>query len=212
MIELLLIPHIVSGFLALGAAGTAIAATKGARLHRRAGQIYVLAMLVVTLTALALVFVRPNAFLLGIAIFSFYFVFTGWRTVKLRDGKTGPVDVGGALLMAATALLMTGWSLQGLIDPDGSERSIILLVFGAIGLIMAISDLRQWRKGPLTGKKRIAHHLTRMLGGTIATITAALVVNLTFLPDLLGWLGPTAAITPLIFWWNARILKPRTPA
>ncbi|MGM0561398.1 MAG: hypothetical protein ACQETX_10070 [Pseudomonadota bacterium] len=212
MIELLLVPHILSGFLALGAAGVAAAANKGARLHRRAGAIYVLAMLIVSLTALALVFVHPNAFLLGIGIFSFYFVFTGWRTAKQRDGKTRPIDVGAALLMTVTALAMTGWSLLGISEPGGSDRAIILLVFGAIGLSMAISDLRQWRKGPLTGKQRIAHHLTRMLGGTIATITAAVVVNLTFLPELVGWLGPTALITPLIVWWNMRLLRPRHSA
>lgn len=210
MIELLLVPHILSGFLALGAAGTAVAATKGAPLHRRAGTIYVLAMLIVTLTALALVFVHPDTFLLGIGIFSFYFVFSGWRAAKLRDGKTGPIDVAATLLMALTAMVMTGWGFLEITESGQNDRAIVLLVFGVIGLSVAISDLWQWQKGPVTGKQRITHHLTRMLGGTIATITAAVVVNLTFLPDLVTWLGPTAAITPLIFWWNARILKSRT--
>lgn len=212
MIELLLVPHILSGFLALGAVGTALAAAKGSRLHRQAGKVYVLSMLIVSLTALALVFVRPNAFLLGIGIFSFYFVFTGWRAAKLLDGKTRSFDICAALLMGATALAMTGCGLLDMTRPLENERAIILLVFGLIGLGMAISDLRQWRKGPVTGKQRIAYHLSRMLGGTIATITAAVVINLTFLPTLVGWLGPTALITPLIFWWNMRLLRPRRSA
>ncbi|MFC4350967.1 hypothetical protein ACFOW6_05370 [Fodinicurvata halophila] len=208
MIELLLAPHILAGFVALGAAGVAVAAAKGSPLHRRSGNVYVLAMLVVTITTLGLVMLRPNAFLLGIGIFSFYFVFTGWRSAKQRDGRARAIDVSAAFLMAVTALAMAGWGLAGLLDSVGKDRSIILLVFAAIGLSMAISDLRDWRKGPITGKARIARHLTRMLGGSIATITAAVVVNLTFLPQLVGWLGPTALITPLIVWWNVRLLRP----
>lgn len=207
MFELLLAPHILAGFLALGAAGVAVTATKGSSLHRRSGNVYVLSMLIVTLTTLGLVTLRPNAFLLGIGIFSFYFVFTGWRSAKQRDGRARPIDVAATLLMGVTALAMMGWGILGAGDTGTSDRSIILLVFGAIGLGTAVSDLRYWHKGPVAGKARIARHLTRMLGGSIATITAAVVVNLTFLPQLVGWLGPTALITPLIFWWNMRLLR-----
>ncbi len=49
-----------------------------------------------------------------------------------------------------------------------------------------------------------------MLGGTIATITAVLVQQVTPLVDSsLGqvalWLGPTIVLTPMIFFWNWRI-------
>lgn len=42
----------------------------------------------------------------------------------------------------------------------------------------------------------------------IITVTAAVVVKFGSLPDLLLWLGPTVPLTPLIVWWNARILRP----
>ena len=83
----------------------------------------------------------------------------------------------------------------------------ILLAFSSIGLTMALSDWRDWAREPVTGKARIARHLGRMLGGTIATITAAGVVNLGFLPDLVVWLGPTAIITPFIFWWTVHVTR-----
>ncbi|MGL4415268.1 hypothetical protein [Roseinatronobacter monicus] len=206
MTTAILILHILAGALALGMAGTAIGTTKGGIWHRRAGTSYVLSMLVVTLTTFALVAIRPNLFLLVIGIFSFYLVFTGWRATLLRDGCPRWPDHLGGLAMAVTGLLMMGLGLRGLVGAGGAQP-VILLVFGSIGLTMALSDWRDWRSGPVTGKARIARHLTRMLAGTIATITAAVVVNFTFLPALVTWLGPTALITPLIFWWNARIMR-----
>lgn len=206
MTTAILILHILAGALALGMAGTAIGTTKGGIWHRRAGTSYVLSMLVVTLTTFALVVIRPNLFLLVIGIFSFYLVFTGWRAALLRDGCPRWPDHLGGLAMAVTGLLMMGLGLRGLVGAGGAQP-VILLVFGSIGLTMALSDWRDWRAGPVTGKARIARHLTRMLAGTIATITAAVVVNFTFLPALVTWLGPTALITPLIFWWNARIMR-----
>jgi hypothetical protein len=90
---------------------------------------------------------------------------------------------------------------------EAARKPVILLAFGSIGLTMALADWRDWARGPINGKVRIARHLGRMLGGTIATITAAGVVNLGFLPDLVVWLGPTALITPVIFWWTARVTR-----
>lgn len=206
MTTAILIPHVFAGFLALGMAGAAMGTAKGGPWHRRAGNIYVLSMLAVTLTTFALVAIRPSLFLFVIAIFSFYLVFTGWRAALLRDGRPRWPDHLGGLAMAATGLLMMGLGLGGLAGAGGAQP-VILLVFGSIGLTMALSDWRNWRAGPIAGKARIARHLTRMLAGTIATITAATVVNLTFLPALVTWLGPTALVTPLVFWWNARVLR-----
>lgn len=206
MTDAILTLHILAGFLALAMAGTAIGTTKGGTWHRRSGNIYVLAMLLVTLSTCALVAIRPNLFLFVIGLFSFYLVFTGWRAAMLRDGRPRWPDHLAGLAMGATGLVMMGLGLNGLLGAGGAQP-VILLVFGSIGLTMALSDWRDWRAGPVTGKARIARHLTRMLAGTTATITAAVVVNLSFLPALVTWLGPTALITPVIFWWNARILR-----
>lgn len=108
--------------------------------------------------------------------------------------------------MALAGLGMLGWGAQGVLAGSRAEP-VILLAFGSIGLTMTLADWRDWARGSVTGKDRIARHLGRMLGGTIATITAAGVINLGFLPDLMVWLGPTALITPVIFWWTARVTR-----
>jgi hypothetical protein len=49
-----------------------------------------------------------------------------------------------------------------------------------------------------------------MLAGTIAAVTAFTVVNVSTEPAVLAWLGPTAIITPLIVYWNRRVLDARS--
>ena len=86
-----------------------------------------------------------------------------------------------------------------------------MLVFAGIGAALSIGDLKTLHAGGLTGKARIARHLTMMLAGSIATITAFVVVNFTFKPAFVLWLAPTLVITPLIVVWNKKISKGATP-
>lgn len=206
MFQTILFLHILAGVAALAAAGVAVGSAKGGGLHRRSGTIYTLAMLCVGLSALVLAVIHPDAFLFAVGVFSLYLVFTGWRAAVVRDGRPRPLDHAGGAVMTLAGLGMLGWGAQGLLAGSGAQP-VILLAFGSIGLTMALVDWRDWARGPVNGKARIARHLGRMLGGTIATITAAGVVNLGFLPDLLVWLGPTALITPVIFWWTARVTR-----
>ncbi|SER42669.1 hypothetical protein SAMN04490244_1016 [Tranquillimonas rosea] len=206
MIQMILFLHIMAGIAALAAAGIAVGSAKGGRLHRGSGNIYTLAMAIVGISALVLALVHPNPFLFAVGVFSLYLVFTGWRAAVVRDGKPRRFDHAGGAVMTLSGLGMLGWGAQGVLMGKGAHP-VILLVFGSIGLTLALSDWRDWARGPVAGKVRISRHLSRMLGGTIATITAAAVVNLAFLPDLLVWLGPTALITPLIFWWTARVTR-----
>lgn len=206
MIQTTLFLHILAGVAALTAAGVAVGSSKGGRLHRRSGNIYTVAMLITGLSALLLAVVEPDPFLFAVGIFSLYLVFTGWRAAMVRNGRPRHLDHAGGAVMALAGLGMLGWGAQGVLAGAGSQP-VILLAFGSIGLTLALADWREWRRGPVAGKARVARHLGRMLGGTIATITAAGVINLVFLPDLIVWLGPTVLITPVIFWWTARVMR-----
>jgi hypothetical protein len=57
------------------------------------------------------------------------------------------------------------------------------------------------------GKRRIAGHLTHMMGGTIPLVTAVLVVNISIEPAWIWWILPTLVISPIIFWWNIKTLR-----
>jgi uncharacterized membrane protein len=206
MIQTLLFLHILAGVVAVVAAGVAIASAKGRYVHRAAGKAYTLSMVFVGLSAMLMAVMRPNAFLFAIAVFSVYLVFTGWRAASIRDGRPRPADHAGGGLMTLAGMAMFGWGAHGLVT-EGGAQPVILLVFGSIGLGMALIDWRDWTRGNITGNARIARHLGRMLGGAIATVTAVGVVNVDGMPELVVWLGPTALFVPVIFWWTNRVMK-----
>lgn len=199
--------HIAAGAVALLAGLAALAATKGGRRHRLAGRGYVAAMALVVLTVPVLFafersFVR--GFLVLVAVFSGYLVFSGYRTMTGRPvGGATTVDWLGATLVVVACLALGGWGVTLLVA--GSGMGVVLGVFGGIGLLLGVADVRAFRAGdPRDGP--VVDHLTRMVGGYVATVTAVSVVNLagTAVPAVVAWLGPTALGVPLILYWQAR--------
>ena len=89
--------------------------------------------------------------------------------------------------------------------PKWGSASVTLGVFGFIAIALGLSDARSHRDRTATGKIRIAKHLTSMLGGTIAVLTAVLVVNVSFTPVWLGWVLPTVLMVPVIIWWSKKV-------
>ena len=196
--------HITAGSIALVAALAAIISQKGATIHRYAGRFYTAAMMATAATAIGLAVLDLNVFLLVIGLFSFYLVFTGWRAAVERTGQPTGVDwlVGATMAILGVGMIVWGSSglLAGVYHPH-----LVLVIFGIIGIVLAAQDAFAWRQGPVTGQDRIVRHLTRMMGGTIATVTAVAVVNLPQLPSVVTWLGPTALMVPLIVLWTGRV-------
>lgn len=204
----LLYVHILSGATALLTAVIPVLTKKGGINHVRAGRVYALAMTVVFLTALPLAVLGGDVFLLIIAVFSFYLVFAGWRFARNRGAKPLWVDWTSTSIMAATGLAM--WVYSAVIGLSGDSSWITLVVFGTIALALSLVDAQYHRRWSESAATRIQRHLTNMLAGTIATITAVAVVNVSFDPAWIIWIAPTALITPLIVWWNIRIVRLRT--
>lgn len=192
--------HVAAGFLALFAGVVAIATRKGGRRHRRSGRAYVYGMAVVAATALGLFGFAQTAdrtVLALIAVFSFYFAFSGYRVLsrKRPDAKATGVDRVAVALLALASVGILG--LGGLFWLDGNDFAPVLLVFGAIGTVFAVNDaavFRDWRSGGTW----IGEHVLRMGAGYIATVTAFSTVNFLFVPLVVRWLWPTAIGTPAI--------------
>jgi hypothetical protein len=142
-------------------------------------------------------------FLLLVAAFSGYLVFTGYRVLSRKRPAVGGdrVDWLAAGLAVAASLGLVGWGL--LLAVEGASIGVVMAVFGGIGLGFGVSDLREFRdvgrRGPW-----ITDHLSRMIGGYIATVTAVSAVNLSeAVPTVVAWLWPTAIGVPLIIYWQA---------
>ena len=89
---------------------------------------------------------------------------------------------------------------------NNNSQYITLTVFGFIAISLGYADFKSYRNKSAIGKQRIARHLTNMLAGTIEVITAVLVTNVDIEPVFILWILPTIIITPIIFWWNRKIL------
>ena len=149
--------------------------------------------------------IHSNVFLPLMAIFSFYLAFAGLRFGRNKSGNPGLLDWVAVLLMIASRSAM--WALATLYFMNDDSQYIVLLLFGFLAIFLGYSDYKSHRDKLAVGKERIARHLTNMLGGTIAAITAALVVNAPPGPEWIWWILPTLIITPLIIRWNRKTLN-----
>lgn len=204
-VELLLGIHIIGGSIALLSAAAAVVTKKGGKQHRRFGKWYTAGMLCIFLTAVPLALLTNNVFLFLIALFSFYLVFSGFRFARNKSGVPHVQD-----WIAVTTILLSGVGMAALsfmLLRQGNSQWVTLIVFSLIAGGLGISDVMTLRNRNATGKQRIARHLTNMLAGTIATVTAVLVTNVTTEPAWVAWLAPTVVITPVIFYWNKRTLS-----
>ena len=73
------------------------------------------------------------------------------------------------------------------VNDDSIHHSIAFWIFSDF---LGYGDYKSHRDKLAVGKERIARHLTNMLGGTIAVITAALVVNAPPGPEWIWWILP----------------------
>lgn len=168
--SILLYTHIVGASVAMIAGTVAIFASKGARLHRAAGDVFFVGML-----GMAVVGATVSPFL-GMAqwtnttagLFTLYLVTTGWTTVMRPEGRIGRFEVGAVLVPLGIAT--TGLTLFAL-NAGTPRAAAYSTVFGfaILAAVAALCDLGVIRRKGISGPRRIARHLWRMsLALTIA--------------------------------------------
>jgi len=91
--------HIAAGSSALIVGLMALIVSKGKKLHRLTGRLFLMLMSIVILTGLigVLVFGR-NTFLLVITVLSGYLAFSGYRVIKAKSNVPKVIDIGICLL------------------------------------------------------------------------------------------------------------------
>lgn len=207
LFRILLLLHVLSGTITLLSSVVAIGsklADVAHKWHVTSGRLFFIGMTGIFITGLSMSMIRFNPPMLFVSIFSFYFAWMGRRYAINRKGTPSQLD---NIITPVMTLGFIGMIAYGLYSQyiQGQSFGIVILVFGIIGVLNAYADWQIMRKGGATGKLRIAEHLGKMLGGTIAAITAFLVVNVHFEPAIVVWLLPTFVLTPIIFIWSAKI-------
>ena len=200
MFKPVLAVHIAAGAIALAAMWVPLDARKGGTAHRRAGWVFVVAMAVVAVTALALAAARwffdprPSAhamavFLLYVAVLTSAAVSSGVRVLRFKQ-RTGAHrhwwDLGMAGLLTVSS---AGVAIYGVV-----QLQPLFIAFSLIGMINGPAGLRYWLRPPSGHMHWWFAHMNGMLGGCIAAVTAFVVVNAgnLHLPQLVAWLAPPA--------------------
>lgn len=211
--------HIAAGSIGILAGFLALAVVKGARLHRKSGMVFVYAMVTMALvgaTIAALWNKAPGANV-PVGVLTAYLVITGFTTVRPHaSARFDRALVGVAL--ALTLTLFT-FAFEVLISPTGKLYGMPaspFLVFGSIGLLASVGDLRLIRSGgvhTIRGAPRLTRHLWRMctalliaafsffLGQAKVIPKPIRIVPLLFIPPLL-------VLGTLLYWlWRVRVRR-----
>lgn len=209
-VDWILISHIAAGSLALAGFWGAALARKGSPIHRRAGQLHLLAMVVILVTAVPLSIRFLIAGQTVTAVFFAYLVIlvghscrTGWRAIRDRRdfaAFAGPAYRIGGLAVTAAGIVVAGIGL--------ANQAWILVAFGALGPLIGSEVLRLVRRGPDAPNWWLRQHFGAMIGNGVATHIAFAQIGLgRILGNLdaewiqyLGWLGPLALGLAAGFW------------
>ena len=160
-----LVVHIVAGIISLPAGAMALLVRKGSRLHRAAGNVFFMAMLVMAAGGAYRAIVRSELINLLAGVFTLYLVVTARLTVMRKERETGLSELGLMLvaLAAGTTSLIFGWqaanSATGL---KAGDPAAAYFIFASLALLCAAADIRMLIRGGFAGAQRIARHLWRM--------------------------------------------------
>lgn len=165
------IAHVAGGGVGILSGGVAILTRKGDRIHRAAGKVFFVAMLIMSGLAavIAAAFNQKLNVLAG--GFTFYLVMTAWTTVRRPERTTRRYDLYGligALALAAYGYVVA-WLISvtpgGLADGDSSGSGLsptIYIVISSLAVLAALMDGIMLKRGGLAGADRISRHLWRM--------------------------------------------------
>ena len=183
MTVLAFVIHIGAGALGLVAGSVAAFARKGGNLHRKAGTVFVVSMLVMaTFAAYLAVAVPDQKVNLFIGTFVFYLVATAWMTVRRAAGTSGlaeKIALLVSLCLCAPFAILSFQLASGSAPlfssavPFTGPVRVAIYGFTLVLVLAALGDARVVLAGGIAGAPRIARHLWRMcLGLTLATGSA----------------------------------------
>jgi len=210
---LTLVVHVLGGTISLVSGFLAIAVAKGSRLHRRAGMVFVVAMIVMSLFGSIVATYEMKLTAIG-ALLTAYFVLTGLDTVKPIETLRRPHHV--ALMSGALLIAVFEWTVGviALGRPHGAINGVpggMMLFLGTVAFFGAVGDWRVLRAGALQGTRRLARHLWRMCFALFIASGSFFLGQMKFVPaplrslPLMLALGVSPLLILLYWMWRIRL-------
>jgi uncharacterized membrane protein len=206
LLKIMLVLHIISGFVSLGCGLLSMINKKGARQHRLTGKIFFTGMTGVFITATFIAIVKNIPFLFMVGFFSYYLASSGYRALYLKKLHLQQrpalldwiISITGIIAGLALVTFSYFWFTQ-----RGMWGSVPL-TFGVFCFLSGWKDIRRFYNRPADKQHWFFTHGGRMGGAFAATVTAFVVVNVHI--GSLSWL---LWILPgvLIGLWIGSILR-----
>ena len=190
--------------MACVAAPVALCAAKGGGAHRLAGKVFFWSMIMATASAIWTSIAANQHFVLMLAVLSGYLVISGYRVLYLKRSvprdtvgttRPGALDKGLAQFILIACCAMAAWGMiavpldfQAVLARGG--KPLLMIAIGLAGAMLALGDMRRFRRLPADPHHWLVTHGARMLAGVTAAATGVSVGNLTMLPEAARWLGP----------------------
>jgi len=199
--------HIGGGLAAIGSGWIAVTARKGGRLHRRAGTVFLVAMLLMATLATVMAVQLQQFNNIGAGILALYLVGTAWMAARRPDATIGWFEYLALLVAIAIAGTFLRWGVIASSRPHGlfGYAPVLFYVFGSIAALLAVLDLKTILAGGLAGPARIARHLWRMCLAFFLASGSFFLGQQKVMPK--AWHGSTvllvlglAPLAVLIFW------------
>ena len=203
--------HLAGGSLALVAGYAALFAPKGGRLHRRAGTLFVYAMIAMGIGAVAVGLARGKSSWLGGPLV-IYLVVTSLLAVRRTQAPSRARDSALMALALALGLASAAGALRVFLGPPGPlglTPGFAGTVNALVLLLCAAGDFRVLRSGPPTGARRLARHLWRMCYAMFTATGSFFLGQAKVLPEALR-ITPVLLMLaflplPALFYWLWRV-------
>jgi len=200
----MLIFHIIAGSLVLLFGYTALFSPKGLRIHKFTGNIFFIAMVILSLSAAYLELQLEDFPIMG--ILSLYFVCTSWMAVKRQEKHIGKFEYCAFVSILAVAITFYKWGWDIAYNGKILEGTLPLagyFIFGSIAVFAAILDLMMIIRGGIVGSHRIARHLWRMCIALLMALMSFLdqdIFSDLILNSGLLWILPIIPLLIMTYW------------
>lgn len=205
--------HISMGILGILSGAAAMTFRKGSPMHRKAGNVFCLAMLVMAGTGLYIsIFITPvMANIMGGSM-ALYLTATAWLTVWRPSGVTGRLEIGAMIWGLTVAIVGITFGILALGNPKGTLQGFPFVgyfIFASIATLGSLSDFRMINRGGFTGAARTTRHLWRISFAFFIATGSFFFGQPKFVPTVLKETGLyiVAGLLPLVLmlYWLIRI-------